>query len=73
MSNFMKLPGHRPELPGNVISLILCPLTPRTARGLRGTLRPKQVKVVIPANLVLEILNRGAGIQTCPCKKQGTT
>ncbi len=35
----MKLPGHRPELPGKEISFILCPLTLRTRRGLWGTFR----------------------------------
>jgi len=34
-------PRHRPGLPGNVISFILYPLPPPTARGLRGTFRPR--------------------------------
>jgi hypothetical protein len=30
-------------------------------------------KVVIPVKLVLEVLNRGTGIQTSSLRKQGTT
>jgi hypothetical protein len=46
----VKLPGHRPGLPGHVvaspkraneISFLLCPLTPPTGRGSRDTCRPK--------------------------------
>jgi len=36
----VKLPSQGPGLPGNVISIILCPLAPRAARGSRGTFRP---------------------------------
>jgi hypothetical protein len=32
----MKLPGRRPELPGNVISLYIVPLTPRIPLGRDG-------------------------------------
>jgi hypothetical protein len=37
----VKLPAHRARLPGKEISFILCPLTPPTRRGLRGTFRSK--------------------------------
>ena len=37
----MKLPAHRAGLPEEEVSFILCPLTPPTRRGLRGTFRPK--------------------------------
>jgi hypothetical protein len=40
MSN-VKLPAHRAELPEKEVSFILCPLTPPTRRGLRGTSRSK--------------------------------
>gem|GEM_PF-6078265 len=37
----VKLPAHRAGLPGKEISFILCPLTPPTRRGLRGTCRSR--------------------------------
>jgi len=37
----VKLPANEAGLPGKEIPFILCPLTPPTRRGLRGTLRPK--------------------------------
>ena len=37
----VKLPAHRAGLPGKEVSFILCPLTPPTRRGLRGTFRSK--------------------------------
>jgi hypothetical protein len=40
MSN-VKLPAHKAGLPGKEISFILCPITPPTRRGLRGTCRSK--------------------------------
>jgi len=38
----VKLPAHRAGLPGKEISFILCPLTPPTRRGLRGTYRSRK-------------------------------
>ena len=37
----VKLPAHRAGLPGKEFSFILCPLTPPTRRGLRGTFRSR--------------------------------
>ena len=34
------------ELPGKVISFILCPLAPPIRRGLRGTFRPTFLNIV---------------------------
>jgi hypothetical protein len=34
--NIVKLPGHRPGLPGNVISFYIVPLDPAYKAGLAG-------------------------------------
>jgi len=39
----MKLPGHRPELPGNVILLYIVPLDPAHSAGLVGHV-PAQIR-----------------------------
>jgi hypothetical protein len=36
----VKLPGHRPELPGNVISFYIVLLDPALSAGLAGHFRP---------------------------------
>ncbi|GEM_PF-6607525 len=42
----VKLPAHRAGLPGKEISFILCPLTPPTRRGLRGTCRSCEIGIL---------------------------
>ncbi len=46
----MKLPGHRPGLPGKVISFHIVPLDPAYKAGLRGTFRSNDRGRILDGN-----------------------
>ena len=45
----MKLSGHRPGLPGNVISLYIVPLDPAHSAGLAGHVPVKHKEIFLAA------------------------